>query len=165
MNRNSLPSHSVSGLFIFLMIGIFAVFSTVMVLFGANAYRGAVNRFDSNNESRIASSYIRSMLRADDEAGVLSVADEDGISCITMVNAFDDESYITRIYVYDGMLREWYASGEFPFEPEKGEPVCSADSMEAELRDGLLTVKITAGGEVQEIFYAPRTISEGEEAQ
>ena len=62
MNRNSLPSHSVSGLFIFLMIGIFAVFSTVMVLFGANAYRGAVNRFDSNNESRIASSYIRSML-------------------------------------------------------------------------------------------------------
>ncbi len=159
------PSHSISGLFIFMLIGIFAVFSTVMVLFGANAYRGAVNRFEADNKARIASSYIRSMLRADDETGVLGIGEADGIPYISLGNIYDEEGYITRLYVYDGMLREWFASGKIPFDPGIGEPVCEAESMLADLSDGLLTVKITAGGEEQEIFYAPRAVSGEEEAQ
>ena len=31
------PSHAISGVFVFLLLGIFAVFSTVMVLLGAKA--------------------------------------------------------------------------------------------------------------------------------
>ena len=38
------PSHAISGVFVFLLLGIFAVFSTVMVLLGARAYKGAADR-------------------------------------------------------------------------------------------------------------------------
>ena len=37
-------SHAISGVFVFLLLGVFAVFSTVMVLLGAKAYRAAAAR-------------------------------------------------------------------------------------------------------------------------
>ena len=35
--KQKLSSHAVSGLFVFLLLGVFAVFSTVMVLLGVKA--------------------------------------------------------------------------------------------------------------------------------
>ena len=53
--KQKLSSHAVSGLFVFLLLGVFAVFSTVMVLLGVKAYRGAVERTEAHNASRISS--------------------------------------------------------------------------------------------------------------
>lgn len=150
-------SHAISGVFVFLLLGIFAVFSTIMVLLGTKAYRAAVSRSEEHNTRRIASSYIRSMLRADDEENALSVEEIDGIQAITMLNVYEDESYVTRIYVYDGMLREWFTEADAEFQPEFGETVCPADSMEAEMDGKTLTVRIQADGTETEIFFAPRT--------
>ena len=44
MKRTTSSSHAISGVFVFLLLGIFAVFSTVMVLLSARAYKGAVDR-------------------------------------------------------------------------------------------------------------------------
>lgn len=156
MIKRGVPSHSITGVFIFLLLGVFAVFSTVMVLMGAKAYRGTVERADTHNDMRIASSYIRSMLRADDETDALLIEETDGIQTITLLNTYDEESYITRLYVYDGMLRELFTEADLPFDPAWGEPICPAESLQAEFQDGLLNVKITSGGAESEIFYAPR---------
>lgn len=161
MSRGS-NQHPITGVFVFLLLGIFAVFSTLMVLMGTKAYRGTVDRSDAHNNARIASSYIRSMLRADDEEGVLLIEDLDGIPSVTLMNTYDFESYATRIYVYNGMLRELFTEAEIPFDPEWGESVCEADAMTAEMREGLLHITVTAGGNESEIFYAPRTaLTEG----
>ena len=161
--NSRIPSHSITGVFVFLLLGLFAVFSTVMVLTGAKAYRGTVDRADAHNNARIAFSYIRSMLRSDDESGVLSVEDAEGIRTITMLNDYDGDAYITRLYVYEGALREWFSGADMPFDPTWGDPICPADALQAEFKDGLLYVVITADGTDNEIFYAPRTSpAEGE---
>lgn len=157
MIKRNVPSHSITGVFIFLLLGLFAVFSTVMVLMGAKAYRGTVVRADVHNNSRIASSYIRSMLRADDETGALLIEEAEGIKMITLLNTYDDTDYTTRLYVYDGMLRELFTEADIAFDPTWGESICEAESMTPEFRDGLLHVKITANGTESEIIYAPRT--------
>ena len=125
MNRQKPSSHAVSGLFVFLLLGIFAVFSTVMVLLGVKAYRSAVERTEAHNNARISSAYIRSMLRADDEKGVFSiehcegiVAEEAGeksvtVEALSLLNNYDGEEYITRIYTYGGFLREWFTHADF----------------------------------------------------
>ena len=156
-------SHAISGVFVFLLLGLFAVFSTVMVLMGAKAYRGTVDRSSYHNSMRVASSYIRTMLRSDDEEGVLRIEDIDGIQTITMENDYGD-IYITRIYVYEGKLRERFSLAELPFMPQTGESVCDLDSMHAEMKDGFLKVLFTADGEEIEIDFAPRTANaRGEE--
>ena len=153
MGKNN---HAISGVFVFLLLGIFAIFSTIMVVMGAKAYRGMVEKADVHNSIRVASSYIRTMLRSNDETGVLRVEDVNGIQTITMENDYGD-IYITRIYLYDGKLREWFALAEIPFEPANGETVCSLDTMQAELKDGLLHVVVSEHGTEMEIDYAPRT--------
>ena len=148
--------HAISGLFVFLLLGIFAIFSTIMVVMGAKAYRGMVEKSDVHNSIRVASSYIRTMLRSNDEAGVLRVEDVDGIQTITMENDYGD-IYVTRIYIYEGKLREWFAMADIPFEPANGESVCTLDTMQAELKDGLLHVVVSEHGTEMEIDFAPRT--------
>ena len=53
--------------FVFLLLGLFAVFGTVLTLLGAKAYNEAAARTGIHNSARISSAYIRTMLRADDE--------------------------------------------------------------------------------------------------
>ena len=156
-------SHAISGVFVFMLLGIFAIFSTIMVLLSAKAYRGVVDKAAMHNSMRVASSYIRTMLRSDDESGVLRIEDAEGVQTITMENDYGD-IYVTRIYVYDGKLREWFAMKEIPFLPENGETVCDLDSMDAEISDGLLKVKLEENGEEMEVYFAPRSAApRGEE--
>lgn len=159
MTKIGKSNHVISGAFIFLLLGIFAVFSTLMVVMAAKAYRGTVDRSDINNRTRIASSYIRTMLRSDDEAEALRIEELEGVQAVSMLNTYDEESYVTRIYVYDGSLREWFSSADMPFDPKDGETVCAADSLSAVLENGILRVMVTENGIETEIDFAPRTVT------
>jgi len=140
--------HTVSGLFVFLLLGLFAVFCTVMVLLGVRAYRGSVSRADQYNEDRILSAYVRSMVRSLDSEGAVSVEKENGLPVISIREEYDGEEYVTRVYSYGGALREWFSGAGRAFDPESGEEICAAGPMEASLTDGVLTVSIeNAGGE------------------
>lgn len=158
MKQSKQPSHVISGVFVFLLLGIFAVFSTVMVLMGAKAYKGTADRAASHNARRIASAYLRSMVRSDDDEGAFRVEEAAGVPAITMENVYDDETYVTRLYVYDGMLREWFTGAEMEFEPENGEIVCPADEMTASAENGLLTVRLRNGDEWTQVDVALRAV-------
>lgn len=138
-------SHAISGVFVFLLLGIFAVFSTVMVLLGAKAYKATAERAAEHNTSRIASAYVRSMVRADDCRNAVRVDDIDGLSSVTLLYEYDGEEYVTMIYAYGGMLREWFSYAGADFEPEFGEPVCAVDELEASLSSHLLSVQMRQG--------------------
>ena len=150
-------SHTVSGAFVFLLLGLFAVFSTVTVLLGARAYRNISASTGVNSAQRISSSYLRSMLRADDEAGAVYTEKTDGIETLVMKNVYDGEEYLTRIYVYDGYLREWFTEADMPFEPENGETVCPAEEMTAAEEDGLIRIRVKTDGVFHEIRCAQRS--------
>ena len=156
MKKLSQPSHAISGVFVFLLLGIFAVFSTVMVMLGAKAYKGSVDRLEAHNRVRIAPAYVRSMVRADDEQGVVSVEEIAGVTAVTMLNTYDDESYVTRIYCLDGQLYEWFTGAENEFVPEEGEAVCPCDGMTASLSGPLLTVNLLSDGQWTPVCIALR---------
>ncbi len=160
---NKQVQHTISGVFVFLLLGIFAVFGTVMVLLGAKVYRGITEVSGFHNQSRITSSYLRSMVRADDETGTLTIDDLNGTPIITMRNVYDEDVYITRIYVWDGMLREWFTEEEIEFEPENGEEICAAQAMEAELDRNMLRVRVLTGDTWRDVNIALRAGGEVDE--
>ena len=173
MNSRKMPSHTISGIFIFFLLGLFAVFSTILVLLGAKAYRAAVERTGLHNTDRISTAYLRTMLRAEDEAGVFSIekaegtVTEDGeerpVSVETLSLRHDyggGDEFVTRIYVYGGRLREWFTEASTPFRPAEGEAVCAADEMTAELKGGLLEMRIRTGETWETVCLALRTESE-----
>ena len=129
MNRQKTTSHSITGVFIFLLLGIFALFATVTVLFGAKAYRGTVERADWNNDLRVAAAYLRTMtlghntengIRIEHIEGIENEDEDTGEITVTPVFldalALTDEETETIVFVYDGALWEvWSAPEEAVF--------------------------------------------------
>ena len=155
MKKNQ-PSHAISGVFVFLLLGVFAVFSTVMVLLGARTYKATSERTQEHNAGRVAAAYVRSMVRADDRDNVIRMEEVGGVQAVTMQYEYDGEQYLTRLYAYDGSLRELFTAAEFEFDPEQGEPVCSLEGLTGEMSPGLLTLHLTDNGAETTVSIALR---------
>ena len=157
MMRGRASAHqAITGIFGFFLLGVFALLSILMVLLGAHAYRDAVDRTDAHYTKRVASAYLRSMLRAADEEGVVRLEEYEGMPVITLENTYDEERYLTRIYVWQGALREWFMEAGEAFAPEDGEEVCAVQEMQAEQADALLTVRLRGDADWTETVLAMR---------
>ena len=163
MSRGNVKiQHSMQGVFIFVLLGLFALMSTLMVLLGAQMYRGTVDRSVKNNDYRVLSAYVRSMVRAEDGAGAVTVEERDGSPVVAMREVIDDEEYVTWIYQYEGQLYELFTDLEEDFDPESGTAICAANSFEASMEGDLLTVRMTDGaGEPCTVQVALRCPQQG----
>lgn len=135
-------NHTIAGAFVFLLLGIFAVSATVMVLLGVRFYRAQTERSAGTAQRRILSSYVRSMVRTADTAGVPGTDNIDGVEMLTLTENYDGWEYVTRIYTWDGSLREWFSDADYAFDPAQGEIICDAGAFHADMEDGLITVTI-----------------------
>ncbi len=105
-----LTGHAISGVFVFLLLGIFAVMGTVTVLMGANTYKNSGDTSNAHNEERILANYIRSMARSCDEADSISIervpsyritaVSEDELDSVPagqlVTETIEDETYYSR---------------------------------------------------------------------
>ena len=137
--------HSISQVFVFVLLGVFAVMSTFMVLLSAQMYRGIVDQTEQNSAYRIMTSYVMNAVRGSDKADSIYIDERNGIDVLVFGWNVDGDIYETLIYCHDGMLRELFTSADQDFEPDYGEKICSAQSFEAVINDGLLEVKMTDG--------------------
>ncbi len=135
--------HSVSGTFVFLLLGVFALLSMLLVLLGAQAYRSGVEQTTSNGQVRVLQAFVRNAVRADDAQGVIRVDEIDGLPVIKFVSDMDGERYTKYIYCYAGELRELFTAEEYGFDPEDGERICEAWSFYPAIEDGLMTIELT----------------------
>ena len=149
--------HSMQGVFVFVLLGLFAVMSTLMVLLGAQMYRNTVDRSTANNEDRVLSAYVRSMIRAEDTRDAMVVGEYDGVKTLAMREDLDGEPYVTWLYCYDGQMYEYFTSDDGTFNPESGTAICLAQRFEPSLENGLLTVDMINGkGEPETVRVALR---------
>ncbi|MBO2515889.1 MAG: hypothetical protein CW338_01245 [Clostridiales bacterium] len=167
------------GLFIFLLLGIFAVMSTLLVLYSAQVYNKTVTRSEKNNVNRIMRSFVASMARTGDEADTIrtGVCLHDGVQ-IYYVERLDytgetdaagnDLVYARRLYCDEGILWESYAPVTeeqigAPVEYEeltgaKREKLCDAIAFVVELNeDGLLEASLADIDGVYRVKIALRT--------
>lgn len=153
-------SHAIAGVFVFLLLGVFAVFSTLLVLFGAQAYRATTERTDAHGEDRMLYAFVLNSIRGDDERGVVGLRNEDGIDMLTVFYNYDGEPYEKRIYCYGGYLRELLVPAGYEFDPESGEEVCPAQSFLPQMSGGLLAIEIVDGqGNMHRVDTVLRTMT------
>ena len=157
MDNRKMVTHSMQGAFVFVLLGLFAVMSTLMVLLGAQMYRNTVDHATANNQGRVLSAYVRSMVRAEDAAQSVSIEEHDGIKALALRESLDSGDFVTMLYCYEDELYEWYTSVGYDFTPQSGTAICPAFSFEPRLEGGLLTVDMTDGkGEQSTVKVALR---------
>lgn len=141
--RRGVRKHKLDGLITLLLFGVFAACILSVLLTGADVYRRLTARDQAAYARRTCVQYVATKVRQAPSGAALSVEDFGGTDALVMGEDIDGEAYLTRIYCYDGWLRELftYAGGEFY--PEDGEKIIEARQMDLSLEDGLLTVSIT----------------------
>lgn len=77
-------SHSISGAFVFMLLGVFAVFSMLLVVLGAQAYRTTVDGAAAHTQKRIVTAFVRNAVRAQDERGAITVEEHDGLPVLAL---------------------------------------------------------------------------------
>jgi len=107
---------------------------------------------------------VANVVRSNDAAGMVSVEKRGDIDVLVLGYDADGEKYETAIYCYEGTLCELFAGAEQEFEPAYGEKICGAQAFEPQIKDGLLSVKLTdAAGEEAVISIALRCSQEAVE--
>jgi len=139
--------HSVGGLFIFLLIGAFAVFLLLLVLIGAGAYRGMVDSAYRTAQVRTSLSYIANKVRAADQLGGVSIEQWQASQALLIREWRDETWYETYIYYLPndgdapggGLYENFLYSGD---EPAGEEDIRIADisALDMRLENGLLSL-------------------------
>lgn len=149
------------GLFVLLSFGVFAVCVLLVLLTGADVCRSQTERDQAAWSRRTGAQYLTAKLRHADEAGAIGFSGGDGAlwyDTLDLREEIDGETYVTRVYCYDGYIRELFTVDGGVYAPEDGEPVLAAQ----ELRfgwDGELVeaVCVDADGQVCRSYFAPRS--------
>lgn len=162
----SARGRSVSGAFVFLLLGVFALFSTLLVLLSAQLYRATVEETRMHNDRRVLGSYLMNIVRGNDAADAVRVERIGETDALCFDFDADGERYVTYVYCWNGALRELFAPAEEPFEPDYGEEICPAQSLRATM-DGarLEMVCVDASGQAQKLCAALWCAADGGEAR
>ena len=134
---------TIQSVFVLLLLCLFACLSTFLVTIGAQLYRNTVDSAEKNNNSRIMTAVVRSAVWAEDGGNIIvEKIDDWGITALTVVEEYEDETDYKRLFAYEGSLLETYTGDDLEFDPKYGEPLCELKEFEPELNGNVLTVRL-----------------------
>ena len=108
-------------LFILALFGAFAITGLLVVLFGSKVYKSTVAKMDANYASRTALSYITEKVRAHDFTGGIEIQEGEGDDSVLLLkDKVNDKTYVTYMYVAEGMLKECTVSEDYDFNYDTG---------------------------------------------
>jgi len=152
---------SVSGLAALLLVGVFGASILLVLLAGANLYQSMIQTDRQTGDDRIRTQFIATSVRqapAPDSVSVEPFGDGDAL---VIHREIQGETYLTRIYCYDGWLMQLFSEERGDFDPQDGETVVPADQMTLNLEDDLLRAEFLCQGRNSRVWlYLPA----GEEA-
>ena len=155
--------HSISSLFVFLLIGIFAIASITLVLSGINVYRQVTDMAARNTEKLITLSYFINKVHSNDASAQITVETYGDIQALVLRETYDDEHYETRIYEYGGTVYEQFVLADEEFDLEMGEILTDVRAVTFQkIEPTLLQVQVTlTDGSVQTMHMALRSHQAG----
>ena len=151
-------SHSMQSVFVFLLIGLFALTTTTLAIIGTRVYRKVTDAAAYNNASQMLLSYLSNKVRSFDTYGGVYINSQDGISTLHLLETLDDEPYETTIYGWKGSVWERTAVVGEPFDPENATQLTQANALTfVMLSDSLIEATIEMqNGDIQTLCMALR---------
>jgi len=119
-----------------LVFAVFAVCVLTVLLYGAQVYGRLVQRGEESFRMRTATQYVTTRVQ---QAESVSVTDFDGCEALTIRENIEGMDYLTRVYCYDGFLRELFCAESAALSPQDGEKIIAAEKLQLSIEGDLLT--------------------------
>ena len=121
----------------FCVLGMFVIFSLVLIAFGARAYSHTGEEISNTDQLRTSLNYVANKVRFSSGGDAVNLESVDGIEVLTV----SEGEYQSCIYFYDGQLRECYLEDLEDFSPETGDVILEISDFQMEEDDGLLCLE------------------------
>lgn len=141
MNRKS-GKLNISGVAATILFAVFAVCILSLLLSGAGVYRRITTADDAAFNRRTASQYVITKLQGASNAAAVSAGTFGKSDAILIEESIDGKIYVTRIYCFDGWLRELWSAQEDELSPEAGEKILEIESLKVSRQDDLLKLEL-----------------------
>lgn len=105
------------------LICLFAFCSLALALMGGRAYKSIQANIDSGYGTTVAASYLRTKLSQNNLPGSIRLTQENGVEVLSLSTTQNESSYLTRIYMHEGQLKESFLPEGSAFQPAGGVPI------------------------------------------
>jgi len=169
--KNRTIKHEFDTLFLLLLFTLFTGCILMVLLLGASSYEGIVKRDAGVYDARTGVQYIAAKIRHNDETGCVQTGSfsdrtdktSDDISTLYLKMSADGEDYYTKIYYYDGYIRELLCPENITLSPEAGQEVLAASSFSVTQEGSLLQITIEENGAEHTLSLSVRSGERGQE--
>lgn len=142
----------ITDLLALLVFGVFALCVAAVLLTGAKTYKNLTERGSAVYEHRVAARYLTTRFH---QAPSVQVGAFCGLQALTIREEIGGRTYLTRVYCYEGHIRELFAAESAEVSPGDGETVIEAEELTFRLDGQILTVEIThPDGERQQLLLS-----------
>lgn len=128
---------------VFSLCGLFAVLAVGLTAMASGVYRSAAARGDRNDVRRTALSYLVNQTRRADRMGGIRTGFFGGEDALATYEEVEGAVYVTRIYCWEGQLRELYTPVDSQLSLADGIPILEMESLEISAEDGWITYTVT----------------------
>lgn len=122
-----------------LVLTVFALCLMLVLLTGAGVYRRLAERGEADFAGQTAVQYISTRVH---QGGAPEIQNFDGCEALVFSQEVGNQVYLTRVYLYDGWLRELFSSSTARLSARDGEKILEIKELDFTLEDGLLTVSL-----------------------
>lgn len=143
MKTDSLKTggHMIDIIFTLALFCVFAASALLVVLIGANVYKNTMAEMNKNFNTRTSVTYISTKVHQNDAAGSIYLERFDAFDALVLEEEIAGQVYETRIYHYDGELRELLCKKDTVIEPADGQVIMNVAELTMEqVQDDLLRV-------------------------
>jgi len=135
------------AIFMFLIFGIFALTSMVLLVLGARVYNSVIQSTRSTSKLRSSLTYVTNKVRGGDAEGAIIITQEGDLEILNIPMEIEGLKFRTLIYFKDGAIMEQLLLDGIQFEHKLSEPVLKVDGFKMEQDGNLLTFTVTDEGE------------------
>lgn len=152
MKRQEL-NRSISGIAALLMLAVFGLGILGVLLGGARIYKDLTACGSDSYDSRTCLQYLRTKLNQSPDPSQIFVepfGEQEGLFIRQTLNG---QTYVTRIYCYEGWLMELFSLDTAGFIPTDGEKIMPLEGLSFHLRENLLTAELFCNGQSLKLLH------------
>ena len=136
-------SNIIDMLFVLSLFCVFAVTALLVVILGANVYKGISANMEDNYSARVSVSYITEKVRQNDTSDGVEIRETEGGPALVLKQSADGYDYETWIYAQDGHLKEATIEAGQDLSGLYGENIMEVSGLRFEmLSSGLIRVTV-----------------------
>ena len=121
------------------------VSTCVLIAAGYGSFSRMSEFQDECLNTRVAMNYVSMHIRRFDAENSVRIDEYPMGTCLVLSEDIEGEKYETRIYLYNGYLRESFVSAESPFNEEYGFEIIQLDSFAIERENNVIEIELANG--------------------